>query len=268
MKRILSRDNPLFRHLSRLADSPRYRREHGTLVLDGEHLIDAYFAAFGPRGVQLVVREGMENRPATMDRLGRGWDQAPVIFGQNLFDALSPVTTPSGLLASAPIPSIPAMEGAAGFTVLVDGLQDPGNLGALIRSAAAAGSHDVLLSPGCADPWSPRALRGGMGGQFAVRIGEEIDLVQEAQEFPGVVVVADADGDTSLFDADLPQCCAFVIGAEGQGVSPALRSCAHVVVSIPMARGIESLNAMAAATILFYEWRRRRYVGGSNGPDA
>ncbi|MBK8017462.1 MAG: RNA methyltransferase [Betaproteobacteria bacterium] len=263
MKRILSRDNPLFRHLSKLADSPRYRREHGTIVLDGEHLIEAYFTAFGPGGMELIVREGMENRPVTMGWLERGWDEAPVIFSQNLFDALSPVTTPSGLLAFAPIPSIPVTEGSSGFSVLADGLQDPGNLGALIRSAAAAGGHEVVLSSGCADPWSPRSLRGGMGGQFVIRIGEDVDLVQQAREFSGAVVVADADGDTCLFDAELPRHCAFVIGAEGRGVSPALRSCAHVVVRIPMARGIESLNVTAAATMLFYEWRRRTPVGPS-----
>jgi TrmH family RNA methyltransferase len=255
MKKITSRDNPDFRQLLRLARSGKARRAAGQILLDGTHLIDAYVAAFGAAGITLVARASALDSVET-----RRWTLAgepALVLADGLFNDLSPVETPTGVLALAPIPRQPGQAGA-GFTVFLDGVQDPGNLGAILRSAAAAGAACAVLSPQCADPWSPKCLRGGMGAQFVLAVQDHQDLIASIRAFPGRVLAADSQAATALFEVDLSGTVGFVVGAEGLGISePVLAVCTGRV-RIPMARGIESLNASAAATLLFYEWRRTR----------
>lgn len=257
LRHLQSRDNPRFKHIARLVSSARERRAAGLIVLDGIHLIEAYLAAFGPHGVQLLMRgDAAEQREVRCLRTRIGHDDV-VTVADRLFDALSPVDTPTGIMALAPMPAPSAEIDKGRFAVLLDGIQDPGNLGAILRSAAAAGSGEVHLSPACADPWSPRCLRGGMGAQFRITIRDRQSLPEVARTHPGQVVAACATGETSLFDAPLEEGCAIVIGGEGRGISSELLACATLQVRIPMAEGVESLNAASAATLLFYEWTRR-----------
>jgi len=256
LRRLQSRDNPEFKRIARLASSARERRSQLRILLDGPHLIDAYLRVFGPQHVLIVVREDAPGR-AEIDALCKrvGHDQA-LLMAERLFDALSPVDTPTGVMAVAPLPGARAVS-PDGLTLLVDGIQDPGNLGSILRSAAAAGCSTALLSPACTDPWSPRCLRGGMGAQFLLAIHDRHPLLDAAQSFAGQVVAASAAGEASLYETALERRCAIVIGAEGRGISPELMACAGVRVRIPMGEGIESLNAAAAATLLCYEWARR-----------
>jgi TrmH family RNA methyltransferase len=180
-----------------------------------------------------------------------------------LFDEISPVETPAGLLAVAPIPQ-PSLGAAADrdrFSVFLDGLQDTGNLGAILRSAAAAGGRDAFLSTQCADPWAPKCLRAGMGAHFHMTLHDRVNLLDVARSFRGRLIAADSRGERSLFEVDLDGTVGFIIGGEGAGISPALLELAAERVRIPMAAGIESLNAAAAATLVFYEWRRHRSEG-------
>lgn len=255
MKRVASRDNPQFQRLRLLARSGRERRERGEMLLDGAHLIEAYAAAYGSACMQIVLRASGPDWPGAA-RPGRS---EPLVLADALFDEIAPVETPTGVLAIAPIPAPPpepepAAESCSAF---LDGIQDPGNLGAVLRSAAAAGVGESYISTRCADPWSPKCLRGGMGAQFRLRIHDRMDLRASAEAFPGRLVAADSRGERSLFDADLSGRLGFILGAEGLGISPALLAIASERVRIPMAEGIESLNVAAAATLLFYEWRRR-----------
>jgi TrmH family RNA methyltransferase len=232
------------------------------MLLDGVHLIDAYIAAFGTGGLQLFVRASSVGRDEVAKRLRLV--HAPVVLSDALFGEISPVETPTGLLAVAPIPQprVVAEARSDRFSVFLDGLQDPGNLGAVVRSAAAAGGQIAFLSAQCADPWSPRCLRAGMGGHFHLALHDRVDLCEAARSFRGRLIAADSRGERSLFEANLGGTVGFIIGGEGAGISPALLELAAERVRIPMATGIESLNAAAAATLMFYEWRRHRLGEG------
>ena len=258
MRRLQSRTNPQFKQIARLAISARERRSTGRILLDGVHLIDAYLDALGARDVSLILREDALEAHDAVRLLGRTRQEAALILSERLFDALSPVDTPTGIMALAPMPAASRHPSHDGFCVLLDGVQDPGNLGAILRSAAAAGCSEAFLSPQCADPWSPRCLRGGMGAQFRIIVHERQELDHVAAVFPGRVIAAAASGETELYSLRFEGRCAFVIGGEGRGVSPRLLEQAAATVRIPMAAGIESLNAAAAATLLFYEWARQR----------
>jgi TrmH family RNA methyltransferase len=256
VKRVASRDNPQFRRLKLLARSSQARRTRGELLLDGTHLLEAYAAAYGAGRLQVVLRAS-----------GPGWAGArvpgapePIVLADALFDEIAPVATPTGVLAIAPIPlpgTVTPGTRAAACCAFLDGVQDPGNLGAILRSAAAAGLGEAYLSAGCADPWSPKALRGGMGAQFRLAINDRADLPACARAFDGRLIAADSAGGRSLFEADLTGRIGFILGAEGLGIAPPLLAIASERVRIPMAEGMESLNVAAAATLLFYEWRRR-----------
>ena len=258
MRAITSRDNPAFRALQRLARSAGERRKEGRLLLDGPRLLEAYRAAFGADRVQVVARASDAERPEVLRWLNSA--ASAVVLADGLFDSITQLESSSGLLGMVPVPdadSVPARQD--GFSVLLDGIQDPGNLGSILRNAAAAGGACAYLSAGCADPWSPRSLRGGMGAQFALSVFDRIDLVRVAAELPGPLVGLDARASQSLFETDLRAAsCVFVLGSEGTGISPSLSTLVQRRVRIPMAAGIESLNVGAAAAVCFYEWRRQR----------
>lgn len=252
MKQITSRDNPLFKSLLELVRSARARQEQGRVVLDGVHLVHSYLERFGAQGVELVVKDSAADHSEIRSLLQR----APAVrLADMLFDSAAPVRSPVGILAFAPRPEVP--DPGAGFQVLLDGIQDPGNLGAILRSAAAAGGSKAHLSPHCTDPWSPRALRGGMGAQFLLPTREHEDLAAAARGLGMKLIACTAHATTSLFEADLSGSIGFIIGGEGAGLSAPLVATADLEIKIPMRPGTESLNAGAAAAICFYEWYRR-----------
>jgi TrmH family RNA methyltransferase len=258
MRAITSRDNPAFRALQRLARSAGARREQGRAVLDGAHLLEAYRSAFGAERMQVVARASHAERPEVLD-----WLRGPagaVVLADALFDSITQVETSSGLLAMVPVPDAAAIPTRPdGFSVLLDGIQDPGNLGSILRSAAAAGGACAYLSADCADPWSPKSLRGGMGAQFVLRILDRADLVRVASEVTDTLVGLEVRAPRSLFEADLrSRSVAFVLGSEGAGISPGLSALVRHRVRIPMAPGVESLNVGAAAAVCFYEWCRQQ----------
>ena len=147
--------------------------------------------------------------------------------------------------------------------MLLDGIQDAGNVGAILRSAAAFGLRHVVLGRGCADPWSPKALRAAMGAHFALQIAAAADLVAALQRFGGRAACTVPRGGTPLAQADLGGRMAWLFGAEGQGVSEGLARHAALRITIPMARGTESLNVAAAAAICFYEQARQSALSTS-----
>jgi TrmH family RNA methyltransferase len=137
--------------------------------------------------------------------------------------------------------------------VLLEDIQDPGNLGAILRSAAAAGVQTIYLSKHCADVWSPKVLRAGMGAHFVLSIQENADLPQVAQGLPGMLIAMSLDADQSLFDLQLTGPVAFAVGNEGVGLSTELAQMATQRVKIPMPGAVESLNAAAAAAVCLFE---------------
>jgi len=144
------------------------------------------------------------------------------------------------------------------FALLLEDIQDPGNLGSMLRSAAAAGCDAIFLSTGCADAWSPRVLRAAMGGHFVLDIHERQDLPAVARAFPGALLAASLQAGSSLYDCDLRGNVAFLVGNEGAGLSASLLDTATQSIAIPMPGRVESLNAAAATAICLFEAVRQR----------
>lgn len=257
-KHIISRDNSVFKQLKKLADSSRERRQTGKTLLDGVHLIEAYIENFGLPEL-LIIPEGQSSAEATglIQAMADGDEVPTVMFTTLMFAELTPVASPTGILALVRIPEITAPESPS-FVLMLEDIQDPGNVGAMLRSAAAAGVDVVYLSIGSADAWSPKALRGGQGAQFTLPIIERADLLDVAANFDGITLATTMDG-TSLFKQDLTGAVAFMVGNEGAGLSRTLINAASECVAIPMSSKVESLNATAAATVCLFE--RVRQMG-------
>ncbi|MHB9118643.1 MAG: TrmH family RNA methyltransferase [Burkholderiales bacterium] len=251
MKSILSRDNAIFKRLRKLSESARIRKKSRETLLDGLHLIESYQAAFGLPEL-FVISEAALSKGGGDEYLHRFPDDRLIVMADTLFNDISPVSTPTGILALISIPPEKQLD-AVEFCLFLEDLQDPGNLGSILRSAAAAGVDSVYLSRQCADAWSPKALRAGMGAHFALSIVEETDLLLETKRFNGQIFAASLDSEISLFTVDLTGKTAFIIGNEGAGISQDLLASVGTTIKIPMEKGIESLNAAAAAAICLFE---------------
>ncbi len=259
MKHISSRDNPDFKALKALALDAREQRRQGLSLLDGSHLVAAYRDKVGPPE-RLIVSEHGAVQPEIIALQAAFAGMDTLLLKDSLFAELSGVATPTGILALIRIPPSPANSNCAGSCVLLDALQDAGNVGSILRTAAAAGVRDVFLGPGCAGVWTPRVLRAGQGAHFDLAIREQSDLGLVMADFPGITVAAVAHDGDALYRLDLSARVAWLFGNEGSGVSPQLASAARVRAAIPLAPGSESLNGAAAAAIcLFEEVRQKRF---------
>lgn len=261
MKSISSRDNPLFKQLKKLAESGRERRKTDHTLLDGPHLLAACLASGHTPELVAVSREAMD-KAEVRALLAQVAAQHLVELSPGLFAEISPVDSPAGLLAMIAIPhrKPPA---SPDFCLLLEDVQDPGNLGAILRSAAAAGVQAAYLSPHCADAWAPRVLRGGMGAHFVLAIEERVNLCDKAAAFAGMTLATSLDARLSLYDLDLTGPVAFMVGNEGAGLSAGLLAAAGAQVRIPMPGKIESLNAAAAASICLFERVRQSAIAAS-----
>lgn len=253
-KHITSRDNSLFKQLKKLADSSRERRKLGQTLLDGVHLVEGYLGYFGEPEL-LVIPEGESSNEAT-GLLQTLVDVPTVMFPTLMFSELTPVASPTGILALVKIPQLPPPS-TVDFALLLEDIQDPGNLGSILRTAAAAGVEAVYLSTGCTDAWSPKALRGGQGAHFVLPVVERVELLEFMRDFKGQTLATAMQGE-SLYAQDLKTPTAFLIGNEGTGLSDALLQAAHKRVNIPIAEGVESLNAAAASAICLFERVRQK----------
>jgi TrmH family RNA methyltransferase len=181
-----------------------------------------------------------------------------VVLADGVFRAIADTESPAGVAAEIGIPDTRTDLAASPLCVLLEGIQDAGNVGTILRSAAAFGASDAVLSPGCADAWSPKALRAAMGGHFRLAITQDADLTSALSAFRGPTVSTVPRGGTPLHQADLSGRIAWIFGAEGRGVSDALSARVPLRVSIPMPGGAESLNVGSAAAICLYETFRQR----------
>lgn len=257
-KHITSRDNPIFKYLKKLAENARERRAEGKTLLDGVHLIESYCEAFGERelaGLELIIiPEGKSSLEATS--LMQQFEHVnTIMFPTLIFAELTPVATSTGILALVKKPNF-ILPGHISFALMLEDIQDPGNLGSMLRTALGAGVNAVYLSKGCTDAWSPKALRGGQGAQFYLPVIEGVDLLETIQNFAGNTYATTMDGD-SLYAQDLTKPTAFVIGNEGAGLSSAVLQAASRRVSIPMHQSLESLNVAAATAVCLFERKRQ-----------
>lgn len=256
MKLIQSRDNAFYKSLKRLAESGRERRKTGRTLLDGVHLVEAWETRYGAVETLVVGESALAGGEIADFVSGREC----TVLGDALLRELGLVDTPSGLLAVVAMPGRPSAVDLEAETVLLDGVQDPGNVGTLLRTAAAAGIRQVLLSPGCAAAWSPKVLRAGQGAQFVLDIHEDADLATFVDAYRGTTAVTCLDGATSLYEARWQGPLAWIFGAEGLGVRRELIAAASLRIRIPMPGAVESLNVGAAAAVCLFEALRRRLV--------
>jgi len=257
---LRSRDNPRVKRWRALAKDARLRAREGRALLEGVHLLEAYLAA-GGRPQAVLVSESGEAKAEIAD-LVRRLGAPPVRLSDALFRWIGDAQAPTGLAAEIDVPKPAFQLFEARHAVFLDGIQDAGNVGAILRSAAAFDVDTAVLGPGCADPWSPKALRAGMGGHFALRILEVRDLPGALTDFRGRLVCAVAEGGSPPAALDLSGALGWILGAEGQGVSGPAAARAGDRVSVPLARGVESLNVAAAAAVLLYErWRQLSTAG-------
>lgn len=259
MKQIASRDNPTFKHMRALAEDGRYRRSESATLLDGVHLLQSALAAgVMPRRVGVTTTAmQLPETAALIDRLASSPCEL-IKLPDALLRALSPVETPSGIVAeiSVPVRDVP---NDAKDILLIEAVQDAGNLGTLLRTAAAAGLRRVLLSEHCAQAWSPKVLRAAMGAHFSLNIVEQCDLHAALDAWSGAVVATSLDAAAQeLFSLDLRSPAAWLFGSEGSGLSAALCARATVLTRIPMPGGTESLNVAAAAAVCLFEQVRQR----------
>jgi TrmH family RNA methyltransferase len=259
MKTISSRDNPTLKSLRVLQSDARKQRASGLTLLEGPHLL----AAALDHGVTpdlIAVSESAASNPEVAALLSRAGKVETLCLRDALFKEFSELATPLGILARIAIPAVPPAPTSmpVGDCLLLDAVQDAGNVGTLLRTAAAAGVRDVLLGHGCAGAWTPRVLRAAQGAHFALAIREQVDLATFLQGYPGNSVATVARAGESLYTLDLTRPIAWLVGNEGAGLAPELVSVAKARTTIPLAPGSESLNVAAAAAICLFEMRRQR----------
>jgi RNA methyltransferase, TrmH family len=258
MKTITSRDNPFYKELKQLATSSQARRKAGQSLLDGVHLCESWLDLKGTP-LHCVVSEDVLAHPEVAAIVQRCEAMhAPVTaFPPALFGAISQVEHGVNLafVVQTPRPQQPQV--LAESAVLLDSVQDPGNVGSILRSAGAAGIRQVFCGPGTAFCWSPKVLRAAMGAHFVLEIFENVELAELARAAKVPLLATSGYAAERLYDMDLDRPVAWVLGHEGQGVSPELLELASHRVAVPHAGQVESLNVAACAAVCFFEQLRQ-----------
>ncbi len=260
MKLIRSRDNPRFKALRRLATSTRERRKAGLALLDGMHLISAYRAS-GGMPEQLIISESRASAVEAAGLAPGASAQGGLVLSDSLFNDIAQVTAPTGIIALIRTPMPGSLPRTIERCVMLEDIQDAGNLGSILRSTAAAGIATALLSGGCAFAWSSKVLRAGMGAHFSLDIFDNVDLAAAVHRLSGRLLCTSGHARKSLYQADLRGPLAWVFGNEGAGVSAQLSAAAAEQLRIPMPGKTESLNVAAAAAICLFEQVRQRTEG-------
>ncbi len=259
MKQVHSRDNPLARRVRALSHSSRERKKLGLALIEGPHLVTALIDS-GGRAESLIASESGMQHPE-IARLMQSAAGEHVVFSDAIFRELSSVEAPVGLLALVAPPQSRPVSAESSFCLLLEDIQDPGNLGSLMRSAAAAGVRDILLSPTCAFAWAPKVLRAGQGAHFCLNIVEDAELESFVRAYTGSSIALTPTAESSVFGLNLSGTVALLIGNEGAGLSSGLMAAATHRAKLPMPGGFESLNAAAAGAIALFEVVRQRAAG-------
>lgn len=259
MKQINSAHNPLFKNLKALASSSKARREQNQTILEGIHLAYSYLRT-GELPVLCVVARSAEDNFEVAAIVARceSLDVDVLVVSDQQFSAVSLVNNGIGLLLVVKQPESVKVEVLGQSSVLLDSVQDPGNVGTILRTAAAAGIEAVYCSAETAAIWSPKVLRAGMGAHFALKIYENVDLAEVIKTATVPVYATTLQAKQSIYDTDLTKAVAWIVGNEGQGVSRELLSLEVEQVIIPQNSEVESLNVAAATAVCLFEQYRQR----------
>nr|WP_207393484.1 RNA methyltransferase [Duganella aceris] len=242
----------------KLAGSSSARRKAGRTLLDGVHLCESYLQLRG-MPEQCVVSESALLNPEVMDIVGQLEAKHAHVLGlpDALYNAVSQVEHGVGVMFLIATPERAVTAPLSVSAVLLDGVQDPGNVGSILRSAAAAGITQVYCSAGSAFCWSPKVLRAAMGAHFVLDIFENVDLAALVREARVQTLATSGYATQRLYDVDLRQPVAWLFGHEGQGVAHDLLAMATHQVVIPHLGQVESLNVAACAAVCFFEQVRQ-----------
>jgi TrmH family RNA methyltransferase len=279
LRSIQSRDNAQYKQLRQWASSAQARRKSGMTLLDGVHLCEAWLQHRGVPDLCVVAESALShpevaalvaqcesnansNAKSNSNTNSTAGAAECVLLPDALFTPLGQVEHGVGILFAVKVPDAassghasPSLQSAA---LLLDSVQDPGNLGTILRAAAAAGIQEIYCGPGTAAAWSPKVLRAGMGAHFVLEITEDVDLVQLIQQASVPVYATQLDAAKTIYTADLRAPSAWLFGHEGQGVSEQLLALATERLTIPQSSQVESLNVAASVAICLFEQRRQQ----------
>ncbi len=261
---ITSSHNPKIQAVRALLSRRKERSAQAEFVVEGVRLAEeAFQAGWLPEQVLFAAQLSERGRTLVEDFSKHGIDVEEI--SASLMSSLAETETPQGLLAIFHARQLP-LPAALDFILIVDAIRDPGNLGTILRSALAAGVQAVILGPGTVDVFSPKVLRAGMGAQFhlpAMQLSwDEIQALCRQAATPLRLLLAEAGQGFSLWEADLCQPLALIVGGEAEGASETARKAADGYLTIPMPGPSESLNAAVAASIILFEIVRQRRQRG------
>lgn len=258
---ITSASSITFKRLRKLASSSKARREQGQAIAEGAHLVTSLLGSSFISRLYFCAQSALANAEIkALDSQLKAAGVNQVILDDRLFESITSIHANVGIAAVFDIPQTPAAtDKLQTSAVLLDKVQDPGNLGTIMRTSAAFGVQKILLSSGCASPWSAKALRSGMGAQFSLEIGEEADLAKLIKEAAIATLATSLDSDSrSLLDLKLNGPTIWLFGSEGRGADQELIDLASQRVYIPQIDNtVESFNVAAATAICLYEQYRQ-----------
>ncbi|WOE31575.1 MULTISPECIES: RNA methyltransferase [unclassified Acinetobacter] len=250
-----SKDNPKIKYLRGLIEQNSCRKKNRQTVLEGTHLTLSWLEK--NRKIHSLFTTEIAYAHADLEKIASLYPGNIFILSESLYQDLSTLGTSLACLAIVDLPSTSKALDFDSDTLILDNIQDPGNVGTLLRSAAAAGIEQVVCSKGSASIWSPRVLRAGMGAHFSLRTYENVQLEDILERFSIPVYVTSSHQPQSIYQQDLTQPCAWILGNEGQGASSYALQHAEAV-TIPQPGGQESLNVAIAGSICLFEMVRQR----------
>jgi len=257
---ITSASNSIVKQIRKLMTSSKARQEANSYVAEGIHLVGSFLGSGQFPALCVYAESALKNHEVTelILKVGNETTQHSVL-ADSLFESIASIHASVGILIVFSPAAPTYLSELNSSAVMLENIQDPGNLGTILRTVAAVGIENILLSPGCTSPWSPKALRAGMGAQFGLAIHEDADLISFTKhaKIP-VLATTLTPTSKSLIAADLRLPVAWIFGNEGQGVSEELASYADESIFIPQAtQSVDSLNVAAAVAVCVYEQYRQ-----------
>ena len=257
---ISSSENASVKRIKRILQSSRFMKKEGKTVAEGIHLTGEILAKKPELLVAVYLRRGSEENAEVkeiLDKL-RGTDVPLYIVSPGVFNEISPVENSQGILSEISIPTASELR-LESDAVYLDGVQDPGNVGTIIRAAVASSVKNIILSDKCANVWSAKVLRAGMGAHFSCNLFSDVSIEDLKEKCDFEFLVADARGGKDLYKEEWGEKnTVWVFGSEGLGVSHEALAAADKVLLIPINHEVESLNVAMAATVCLFEQVRRR----------
>ncbi|MBT5150324.1 MAG: RNA methyltransferase [Nitrosomonadales bacterium] len=253
-KIIDSKHNTSYKYFKKIATKKNFRKEKNKTILIGPHIIKTFLDA--KKDIHCFIRDESKNSLEIEEIIKLHPDVVIYYLKNGLFCELSDLKSSNGLIAIVNVPIETDSAIKKGLNLFIDGIQDPGNLGSILRTAEAAGINAVYLSKKSAELWSPKTLRGSQGAQVNLKCYEGQDLVALCDQVSIPIYSLSICGE-SIYDDDLPRNLVLILGSEGGGINADLISKSTKSISIPMKGFVESLNVGAAAGIFIYEHFRK-----------